>query len=378
MTGAVQTLAEALIARASVTPVDAGCLPLLGERLAALGFTVERLDAGAVSNLWARRGDAAPLVVLAGHTDVVPPGPLAAWRGEPFAPWVEQGRLHGRGAADMKSSLAAFIVALERLLAEDAPLAGSIGVLLTSDEEGPAECGTRHVMAELAARGVQIDQCIVGEPSSARQLGDTLRHGRRGSLTGRLRVLGRQGHVAYPETVDNPIHRATPVLAELAATRWDEGHGSFPPTSFQLVEIAAGAGATNVVPGALDAVFNLRFSPASTAAGLRERIEAICERHQLTYAIDWTLSAEPFHTPPGRLTEAVSAAVAEVTGQRPALSTGGGTSDGRFIAPTGAEVVELGPVNASIHQVNEWVALDALEPLAEIYRSALRRLLQPA
>ncbi len=378
MTGAVQALAEALIARASVTPADAGCLPLLGERLAALGFAVERLDAGGVSNLWARRGSAAPLVVLAGHTDVVPPGPRTAWRGDPFVPWIEQGRLHGRGAADMKSSLAAFIVALERLLAEQTPLAGSIGVLLTSDEEGPAEYGTRHVMAELAARGVHIDQCLVGEPSSAERLGDTLRHGRRGSLTGRLRVLGRQGHVAYPDTLENPIHRAAPVLAELAATQWDEGHGSFPPTSFQLVEIGAGAGATNVVPGVLDAVFNLRFSPASTAASLRERIEGICERHQLTYAIDWTLSAEPFYTPPGRLTEAVSAAVAEVTGQRPALSTGGGTSDGRFIAPTGAEVVELGPVNASIHQVNEWVALNALEPLAEIYRLALRRLLQPA
>lgn len=366
-----------LIRCPSVTPDDAGCLELLGARLAAAGFALTPLRFGAVSNLWAMRGDSGPLLCFAGHTDVVPPGPEREWRHPPFSPEIENGLLYGRGAADMKGALAAMVTAVERFVAEYPRHPGRIALLLTSDEEGPAINGTVRVVEWLRDRGLAPDWCLVGEPSSSTTLGDTVRNGRRGSLNGTLRVLGVQGHVAYPERADNPIHRAAPALAALAAEVWDEGTAQFPPTSFQISNLHAGAGVTNVIPGELEVLFNFRFSTAVTADDLKRRTQTILDRHGLRYALDWQLSGEPFVTVPGMLLTAVADAVAAVTGNHPELSTGGGTSDGRFIAKLGTQVIELGPINASIHKVDEHVAVADLERLSTIYRKLLERLLLP-
>jgi succinyl-diaminopimelate desuccinylase len=368
-------LARQLIARPSVTPDDAGCLDLIAERLVPLGFRMERIDSNGVSNLWARRGQAAPLLCFAGHTDVVPPGPRDLWQNDPFIPTELDGLLYGRGAADMKSSVAAFMVAVERFLAEHPDSDGSIALLLTSDEEGDAIDGTVRVVDTLKARTETIDYCIVGEPTSTEKLGDTIKNGRRGSLSARLVINGIQGHVAYPEKVRNPIHLAAPALAELAATRWDDGNDYFPPTSFQISNIHAGTGTTNVVPGSLEVLFNIRFSTASTVEILQSRVHALLDHHDLEYEIHWTIGGRPFLTPRGRLVEELSAAIRSVTGIESTLSTSGGTSDGRFIADICPEVVELGPINASIHKVNEHVAIADLESLSDIYRLALERLL---
>jgi succinyl-diaminopimelate desuccinylase len=368
-------LARQLIALPSITTADAGCLDLIAARLAPFGFSLERIDRNGVSNLWARRGTMAPLVCFAGHTDVVPPGPIEQWQSDPFAPTERDGCLYGRGAADMKSSIAAFVVAAERFIAERPAHTGSIALLLTSDEEGDAIDGTVRVVETLKARGEIIDCCIVGEPTSVDRLGDTIKNGRRGSLSARLLVKGIQGHVAYPEKVRNPIHLAAPALAELAAIRWDEGNDYFPPTSLQISNIRAGTGATNVVPGTLEVLFNLRFSTASTVEGLQARVHALLDRHDLEYEIHWTIGGRPFLTPRGPLVDVLVDSIRAITGAKPTLSTSGGTSDGRFIADICPQVVELGPVNASIHKVNEHVMIDDLEPLSEIYRQALERLL---
>ncbi len=376
---AVIDLAKELIARRSITTEDAGCLELVAARLAPLGFVCERIDStgptGLVRNLWARLGTAKPLVVFAGHTDVVPPGPLEKWTSDPFVPTERDGRLYGRGAADMKTSVAAAVVAVERLLAAAPALEGSIGFLLTSDEEGDATDGTVKVVEALQARGERIDCCIVGEPTSVSLQGDTIKNGRRGSLSGKLVVKGIQGHVAYPEKVKNPIHLAAPALAELAATHWDDGNAFFPPTSFQISNIHAGTGATNVVPGTLEVLFNFRFSTASTADGLQGRVHAILDRHDFEYELVWTLGGKPFLTEPGRLVSALTDAIQLETGITPELSTSGGTSDGRFIAAICPEVVEFGPVNATIHKVDECVPLADIEPLARIYAATFRKLL---
>jgi succinyl-diaminopimelate desuccinylase len=369
-------LAKHIIAIPSVTPNDAGCLDLIAGRLAPLGFSIERMDSNGVANLWARRGQARPLLCLAGHTDVVPAGPRDLWHSDPFVPTERNGQLYGRGAADMKSSLAAFVVAVEAFVAAHPDHAGSIALLLTSDEEGDAIDGTVRVVEALKARGETIDCCIVGEPTSVERLGDTLKNGRRGSLSARLIVKGIQGHVAYPDKVKNPIHLAAPALAELAATRWDEGNEYFPPTSFQISNIHAGTGAGNVVPGTLEVLFNFRFSTASTVEGLQGRVHSLLDRHDLEYEIHWTLGGAPFLTPRGRLVQVLEDSVRTVAGIEPELSTSGGTSDGRFIADICPEVVELGPINASIHKVDEHIAIADLEPLAAIYGEAVRRLLQ--
>jgi succinyl-diaminopimelate desuccinylase len=368
-------LARRLVALPSVTPDDAGCLDLLAERLLPLGFVLERIDANGVANLWARRGSAPPLVCFAGHTDVVPPGPLDQWHSEPFTPAERDGLLYGRGAADMKSSLAAFVVAIERFVATQPGHPGSIALLLTSDEEGDAIDGTVRVVETLRDRGETIDYCIVGEPTSVTRLGDTIKNGRRGSLSARLFVHGLQGHVAYPEKVRNPIHLAAPALAELAATGWDEGNEYFPPTSFQISNIHAGTGANNVVPGILEVSFNFRFSTASRPEDLQSRVHAVLDRHGIEYRIDWTLGGRPFLTPRGRLVNALCTATGKVTGVVPELSTSGGTSDGRFIADICPEIAELGPVNASIHKVDEHVSISDLEPLSAIYQACLDELL---
>jgi len=375
MSDGTLALACALVERPSVTPEDAGCQRLIGDRLARLGFCLEAMPFGEVDNLWAVHGESGPLFCFAGHTDVVPPGPASAWTSPPFTPAIRQGRLYGRGAADMKGSLAAMVTAVERFLARHPHPRGRIAFLLTSDEEGPAVDGTVRVVETLQRRGERIDWCLVGEPSSTAVTGDVIKNGRRGSLNARLTVRGRQGHVAYPHLADNPIHRALPALAELAATRWDEGNDHFPPTTFQISNVRAGTGATNVIPGELDCLFNFRFSTESTAEGLAARTEAVLERHGLDYQVEWSLSGQPFLTPAGELVEAARQAVRTVSGFTPALSTSGGTSDGRFIAPTGAQVIELGPVNASIHQVDEWVDIDGLERLSRIYETILTRLL---
>ena len=367
-------LAMELIRRRSITPEDAGCQNLLAERLERLGFRVERLRFGEVDNLWARLGDDAPLFAFAGHTDVVPPGPVERWQSPPFEPTLRDGCLYGRGAADMKGSIAAMVTACERFLATSRP-AGSIAFLITSDEEGPAVDGTVKVIEHLEKRDEKIDWCLVGEPTCAERLGDTLKNGRRGSLGGRLRVFGKQGHIAYPHLAQNPIHAALPALAELCATEWDRGNAFFPPTSFQISNIHAGTGATNVIPGELEVSFNFRFSTEVTDAELRRRVESILEAGGFDYDLEWTLSGQPFLTPAGRLVDAARAAVGEVTGLEPQLSTSGGTSDGRFIAPTGAEVVELGPLNATIHQIDERVGVQELEQLSAIYERILDRLL---
>ncbi|MGR8919085.1 MAG: succinyl-diaminopimelate desuccinylase [Gammaproteobacteria bacterium] len=371
----VAELTADLIRRPSVTPADAGCLDALGARLAARGFELVRLPSGEVDNLWAVRGDGGPCLAFAGHTDVVPPGDVAAWDTPPFEPVVRGDMLHGRGAADMKGSLAAMVVAVERFLELNPAPEGRLAFMLTSDEEGPATDGTVRITEFLEREEIGVDWCLVGEPSSLETLGDTLRVGRRGSLNGRLTVRGVQGHVAYPERVDNPIHRALPALAELSARRWDEGNEYYPPTSFQISNFNAGTGAENVVPGSLETWFNFRYSTAQTDAGLREAVEEVLTRHGLDYAIDWHLSGRPFLTAGGRLVEATVAAVAEVLGVSADCSTGGGTSDGRFIAPLGIEVVELGPLNTTIHKVNECVSLTDLDRLARTYQRVIERLL---
>ena len=364
-----------LIRRRSVTPEDAGCLELIQSRLAPLGFRCERIDAGGVSNLWAVLGDTGPLFVFAGHTDVVPTGPLEEWSSDPFEPELRGDELYGRGAADMKASLAAMVVAVERLLDKGELPAGRIGFLLTSDEEGPAQHGTKHVMQVLAARGERIDYCVVGEPSSSTRLGDVVRNGRRGSLNFAIQVEGVQGHVAYPEQVVNPIHTAAPALAELTQEIWDQGNASYPPTSLQISNIHAGTGATNVVPGTLSIVGNFRFSTEVTAAELRQRAERIFAKHDVRCAFEWSLSGEPFLTQPGIFTSQVSDSIEEILGYTAELSTSGGTSDGRFIAPTGTQLVELGPCNATIHKIDERVRVADLEPLAQIYLTIVRRVL---
>lgn len=366
-----------LIARRSVTPEDAGCQVLIAERLARAGFAVERLRFGEVENLWATHGSGDPTLVFLGHTDVVPSGPESSWQSLPFEPVVRDGHLYGRGAADMKGSVAAMVVALEDFVAAYPQHPGRVALLLTSDEEGPANLdGVRRVAATFRTRGERLDWCVVGEPSSKVRLGDLIRVGRRGSLSATLTVRGVQGHVAYPEKASNPIHAFAPALAELAATRWDEGNADFPPTSFQVSNLNAGTGATNVIPGSLVAQINFRYSTASTAAELRARTEAILSRHGLDWQLGWNLSGEPFLSPAGgRLREAVCAVCRELCGTEPEQSTGGGTSDGRFIAPLGPEVVELGPVNATIHKVDECVAVADLERLPGLYRAICDRLL---
>jgi len=368
-------LAMELIRRPSLTPNDAGCQELMIERLERVGFTVERLRFGAVDNFWARRGSAKPLVVLAGHTDVVPTGPREKWTSDPFTPTVRDGLLYGRGAADMKGSLAAFVTAVEDFVAAHPDHAGSIALLVTSDEEGPSVDGTVKVVEWLAAQGEKIDYCLIGEPSGVTRVGDTVKNGRRGSLNGRLTVHGVQGHIAYPHLADNPVHRCAPALAELCAIVWDRGNEHFPPTSFQVSNIHAGTGAPNVIPGELSIDFNFRYSTASTDDGLKARVEEVLKRHGLRYTLTWALSGKPFLTPAGRLVDAVRAAIHAELGLKTELSTSGGTSDGRFIAPTGAEVVELGPLNASIHKIDECVGLADLAGLSRTYRRVLERLL---
>lgn len=368
-------LASQLIACRSLTPEDAGCQALIGERLARHGFKLEPMRRHDVDNLWARRGEAGPVVCFAGHTDVVPTGPLDKWDSDPFTPTVSSGMLYGRGAADMKGALAAFVTAVERFITTHPHHAGSIALLLTSDEEGVAVDGTSHVVEELKSRGEKLDYCIVGEPTSEAKCGDTIKNGRRGSLTGSLTVQGVQGHVAYPHLVKNPIHMIAPVIAELTATTWDDGNEYFPPTSWQISNIHGGTGAANVVPGTVEVLFNFRFSTASTVASLKTRVREILDRHQLQYEIKWELSGKPYLTVRGDLVDAVSAAIKQVTGVDTGLSTGGGTSDGRFIADICGQVVELGPSNATIHKLNECVAVADLCALSEIYRVTLENLL---
>ncbi|MEE4379862.1 MAG: succinyl-diaminopimelate desuccinylase [Candidatus Competibacteraceae bacterium] len=374
-----------LIQCRSVTPDDAGCQELLASRLEKLGFAIERLRFGEVDNLWARRGHAVPLFVFAGHTDVVPTGPLHLWQSDPFQPTLRNGDLYGRGAADMKGSLAAMVTACERFVASHAEHRGSIGFLLTSDEEGPAENGTVKVVETLQARNEHIDYCLVGEPSSATQLGDVIKNGRRGSLHGRLLLKGLQGHVAYPHLVRNPVHIAGPIIAGLSEQIWDQGNDFFPPTSFQISNIHAGTGATNVVPGELELLFNFRFSTAVTVEQLQERVQRLIDTELLNeevksgrvfhYDLDWTLGGQPYLTEASTLVDATVAAIRETLGVVAQISTSGGTSDGRFIAPAGAQVVELGPLNATIHQIDERVSVDDLDRLSQVYEDVLVRLL---
>ena len=384
MSDPVRELTEALIRLPSVTPDDAGCQRLLEARLRPLGFHCETIASGGVTNLWAvRKGRSpGPLVVFAGHTDVVPTGPLEDWLSYPFEPTEREGRLHGRGAADMKTSIAAFVVAVEEWVAGPGALAdkdrGRIGLLITSDEEGPATDGTVKVVEALRVRGERIDYCLVGEPTSVDRLGDTVKNGRRGSLSARLTILGVQGHIAYPHLARNPIHLAVPALTELAAIEWDPGDEYFPPTSWQMSNIHAGTGAGNVIPGQIVVDFNFRFSTASTVDGLKERVTEVLVRHGLDHRLEWTLSGMPFLTPRGALTAALSEAIREVTGLDTTLSTTGGTSDGRFIARICGQVAEFGPLNASIHKVNESVGLHELQPLKNIYRETITRLMADA
>jgi succinyl-diaminopimelate desuccinylase len=383
MTATVR-LTEALIARPSVTPVDEGCQALMAERLQAIGFECQTLVFGPqdapVTNLWAiKRGrghaDGAPTLVFAGHTDVVPTGPLDQWSSPPFVPSYRDGCLYGRGAADMKTSLAAMVVASEEFVAQHPAHAGSIAFLITSDEEGPSVDGTVKVCEWLTAQGERLDACIVGEPTSVKQVGDMIKNGRRGSLSGKLRIKGVQGHIAYPHLARNPIHQAAPALAELAAIVWDQGNDHFPPTSWQMSNIHAGTGANNVIPGELVIDFNFRFSTESTPEGLQARLEDVLRQHGLDFHIDWTLGGRPFLTRRGPLVDAMAAAIKDVTGLDTELSTTGGTSDGRFIAQICPQVVEFGPVNASIHKIDEHVAVADIEPLKNIYRQTLERLL---
>lgn len=369
-------LTRDLMARRSVTPADEGCQEVMIRRLQTLGFEVEPLRFGGVENFWARHGsEDGPVFCFAGHTDVVPTGPLEEWRSDPFVPAVRDGALYGRGAADMKSGLAAMITATEEFVTTYPSHPGRIAFLITSDEEGPSVDGTKRVMQMLAARRERIDWCLVGEPSSEASIGDTIKIGRRGSFSGRLTVHGVQGHVAYPHLAENPIHKLAPALAELTGRVWDQGTEHFEPTSFQVSNLNAGTGAPNVIPGELKARFNLRYSPVQTLAGLKETVEGVLRRHGVRYTLEWYVSGEPFYTPPGTLSQAVVAAIEAVTGGRPKMTTGGGTSDGRFIAPLGVQVVELGVVNASIHKVNEHVRLSDIEALHRMYFNVLKHLL---
>jgi len=368
-------LTRELIARRSITPKDNGCQELLAERLARLGFAIESIRRGEVTNLWARRGKAGPILCFVGHTDVVPTGPLDQWHSDPFVPTERDGKLFGRGAADMKTSIAAFVVAVEEFLARHASHKGSIALLITSDEEGPAVDGTVKVVELLKSRNERIDYCLVGEPTCIAKLGDTIKNGRRGSLAGVLRVKGVQAHIAYPHLGRNPVHQVAPAIADLAATEWDRGNESFPPTTWQVSNIHAGTGADNVTPNDVEIKFNFRFGTASTADSLKKRVHAVLDRHKLEYDLGWTLSAAPYLTARGKLVDALSAAIRDVTGAAPEVSTTGGTSDGRFIADICSEVVEFGPVNATIHKLNEHIDLAAIEPLREIYLRLLARLL---
>jgi succinyl-diaminopimelate desuccinylase len=368
-------LAQELIRRRSVTPEDGGCQAYLAGRLAAAGFACEPMNFGAVSNLWARRGKARPLLCFAGHTDVVPTGPLSEWHSDPFVPTLRDGKLYGRGAADMKSSIAAFVVAIEYFLKERPNHSGSIALLLTSDEEGPAVDGTVKVVEALKARGETMDWCIVGEPTSVDALGDMLKNGRRGSLSGRLVVRGIQGHVAYPHLARNPVHQLAPALAELAKTQWDRGNEGFPPTTWQISNIHAGTGAGNVIPGSVEVDFNFRFSTESSEASLTQRVEAILKKHGLDYSLSWVLGAKPFLSAQGKLAQTVTEICKRHTGRNAELSTTGGTSDARFIIEISPEVLELGPVNASIHKLNEHIEVEALDQLQRIYLDVLRALL---
>jgi len=368
-------LAIDLISRPSVTPDDAGCQDTMIAHLEAIGFKIERLAFDDVQNFWARRGTTGPLFAFAGHSDVVPTGPLTQWHSPPFAPEIRDGHLYGRGAADMKGSLAAMVTACERFVTLYPNHSGSIAFLITSDEEGPSVNGTVKVIEHLSARGEKIDWCLVGEPTSTQRVGDVVKNGRRGSLGGTLTVHGVQGHVAYPQLADNPIHRAAPALAELCATTWDTGNAFFPATTFQISNIHAGTGANNVIPGELEVVFNFRFSTAVTHQQLRETVESILNKHSLKYTLDWNLSGHPFLTREGELIDAARTAIREISGIETELSTTGGTSDGRFIAPTGAQVLELGPINATIHKLNECVSVEDLDTLSNFYQRILEKLL---
>ena len=368
-------LAERLIACRSITPDDGGSLDIIAARLTKAGFACERFDRGPVRNLWARRGSAAPLVCLAGHVDVVPPGPVDRWTSDPFSPAQRDGRLYGRGAADMKTSVAALVTAVERFVGREPHYRGSLALLFTSDEEGAGIDGTAAVVRQLQARGERIDACIIGEPTSVERLGDTIKNGRRGSLNGVMRVNGIQCHIAYPERGRNPVHTALPALTELAATEWDRGNEYFSPTSFQISDIHAGTGANNIIPGSLDLMFNFRFSTESTAEQLKARVQAVLDAHAIDYELNWSLSGAPFLSPRGGLVDVVSAAVTHVTGVTPRLSTGGGTSDGRFLASVSREVVEFGPLSASIHGIDEHVLIADIGPLSEVYERTLAVLL---
>lgn len=368
-------LTEQLIAINSVTPSDLGCQQLMKDLLAPLGFQCETIQSGNVTNLWAKRGTSQPLFVFAGHTDVVPTGPLEKWNTDPFVPTIHHDMLFGRGAADMKSSLAAMLVAVEEFVGQHPNHPGSIGFLITSDEEGPAKDGTVVVCNLLKQRGEQLDFCLVGEPTSSQHFGDTIKNGRRGSMSGRLIIHGMQGHIAYPQLAKNPIHLAASAIAELTVEVWDEGNDYYLPTSFQISNIHAGTGATNVIPGHLDIDFNFRFSTASTSEGLQKRVHALLDKHGLHYDLDWTISGQPFLTPKGTLSDAVADAIFTETGLRAELSTTGGTSDGRFIAQICPQVIEFGPINASIHKINEHIAISEIEPLKNIYRKTLENIL---
>ncbi len=368
-------LTQNLLRRRSVTPDDQGCQALIAERLQAIGFRIEWFNSNGVTNLWARRGSAAPLLCLAGHTDVVPTGPLQQWITDPFVPVIRDGKLYGRGAADMKTSVAAFVTACEAFVKAHPNHAGSLALMITSDEEGEATDGTVKMVEALKARGERIDYCLVGEPTSVNRIGDMVKNGRRGSLSGTLRVQGIQAHIAYPHLGRNPIHTLAPALAELAAEQWDSGNEYFPPTSWQVSNIKSGTGASNIIPGDLEMRFNFRFSTASTVEGLKQRVHAVLDRHQLQYTLDWNLQGKPFLTPRGGLVDQMLAAIADVTGVQAEISTTGGTSDGRFIADICPQVIEFGPVNATIHKLNEHVALEEVDLLHAVYLRALERLL---
>lgn len=368
-------LTEELISLHSVTPADGGCQLKMAERLSPLGFSCETIASGDVTNLWARRGNAQPLLVFAGHTDVVPTGPLGQWTSDPFMPTHRDGKLYGRGAADMKTSLAAMVVAVEEFVAAHPDHKGSIGFLITSDEEGPAIDGTVIVCNQLKARGEQLDYCIVGEPTSVKQIGDMIKNGRRGTMSGKLIVKGVQGHIAYPHMAKNPIHLAAPALAELVSMEWDKGNEYYLPTSWQMSNIHAGTGASNVIPGECVIDFNFRFSTASTVEGLQQRVHEVLDRHGLDYDLKWTVGGLPFLTPRGELSDALSSAIKAETGLDTELSTTGGTSDGRFIAQICPQVVEFGPTNATIHKIDEHIAVTEIEPLKNIYRRTLENLL---
>lgn len=372
---ATLALTKQLIAEPSVTPDDKHCQTLLAERLQAIGFTIEAFHFGQTKNIWARKGTTEPVLCFAGHTDVVPSGPVEKWTSPPFEPTEREGKLYGRGAADMKTSIAAFVTACERFVAQHPQHQGSIALLITSDEEGDAHDGTTKVVDALQARDEKIDYCIVGEPTAVNQLGDTIKNGRRGSLSGNLVIKGKQGHIAYPHLAKNPTHLFAPALAELVAMEWDQGNAYFPPTGFQISNIHAGTGATNVIPSTLSVQFNFRFSTESTESSLKQRVHAVLNQHGLDYDLTWSLSGQPFLTEAGRLTEVAQQAIAEVCGVEAELSTSGGTSDGRFIKAIARELIELGPVNASIHQIDEHIELAAIPQLSAIYEAMLKRLL---